>query len=102
MIEIIRSKNNVPIRLTEERWFHITEEHSEMAGYFFDVLDAVENPEIILEGKQDEQIVVKEFGKEKYLLVFYKEINHEDGFIITAFFTRQKKQLEKRKILWSQ
>jgi hypothetical protein len=33
------SKNGVPIRLTEERWFHITEEHSEMAGYYFEILE---------------------------------------------------------------
>jgi hypothetical protein len=32
------SKNNVLIRLPDERWFHITEEHSEMAGYYFEVL----------------------------------------------------------------
>ncbi|MBS4027011.1 MAG: hypothetical protein KGZ58_00120 [Ignavibacteriales bacterium] len=102
MTEIVRSKNNIPIRLTEERWIHITEEHSEMAGYFFDVLETIENPVIIFEGKHDEKIAVKEIEKGKFLLVFYKEIQRDDGFIITAFFTRQKKQLEKRKILWSQ
>ncbi|MHC1610492.1 MAG: hypothetical protein ACXQTW_02655 [Candidatus Methanospirareceae archaeon] len=31
----LTSKNGVPIRLTDERWLHITEEHSEMAGYYF-------------------------------------------------------------------
>jgi len=34
-MEIVRSKNGVPIRLTQQRWLHITEEHSEMAGYYF-------------------------------------------------------------------
>lgn len=34
-MDIVRSKKGVPIRLTEERWFHITEEHSEMAGYYY-------------------------------------------------------------------
>lgn len=38
-------ENSVPIRLTEERWFHITEEHSEMAGYYFEVLETVQDPE---------------------------------------------------------
>jgi len=28
-MEIVKSKNNVSIRLPEERWLHITEEHSE-------------------------------------------------------------------------
>jgi len=43
-MDVVRSKNSVPIRLTEERWLHITEEHSEMAGYYFEVLEAVEEP----------------------------------------------------------
>ena len=50
-MEIVRSKNGVPIRLPEERWFHITEEHSEIAGYYFEVLETVEEPEAIYEGK---------------------------------------------------
>ncbi|MBI5193681.1 MAG: hypothetical protein HZA08_09610 [Nitrospirae bacterium] len=34
-MDIVQSKNSVPIRLNENRWLHITEEHSEMAGYYF-------------------------------------------------------------------
>ena len=49
-MDAVRSKTNVPIRLTEERWFHITEEHLEMAGYYFEVLEAMEEPESIYEG----------------------------------------------------
>ena len=51
-MDMVKSKNNVSIRLTEERWFHITEEHSEMAGYYFEVLETVEEPEAIFEGKE--------------------------------------------------
>lgn len=98
----IRSKNGVKIRLTEERWFHITEEHSEMAGYYFDVLETIENPEVIYEGKMGEYIAMKEIEKGKYFLVIYKELSKEDGFVITAFLTRQKKQLERRQIIWKQ
>jgi len=50
-MHVVPSKNDVPIRLTYERWLHITEEHSEMAGYYFDVLETVEEPEVIYEGK---------------------------------------------------
>ena len=56
-------KNSVPIRLTEEKWFHITEEHSEMAGYYFEVLETVEEPEAIYKGKAREGIVVREIDK---------------------------------------
>jgi len=37
-MDVVKSKNNVPVRLPEERWFHITEEHSEMAGYILKFL----------------------------------------------------------------
>ena len=50
----------MPIRLTEERWFHITEEHSEMAGYYFEVLEAMDEPEAIYKGKKGECIAVRE------------------------------------------
>jgi len=49
-MDIVRSKNNVPIRLSEERWFHITEEHSEMAGYYYEVLESLEEPDAVYEG----------------------------------------------------
>ena len=84
-MDVAKSKNNVPIRLTEERWFHLTEEHSEMAGYYFEVLEVVEEPEAIYEGKTGEYIAVREIEKGKYIVVIYQELNKEDGFIITVF-----------------
>lgn len=38
MISTIVSKNAVPIRLTDERWAHITEEHGELAELRLEVL----------------------------------------------------------------
>ncbi len=102
-MEVLRSKNNVPIRLTEERWIHmihITEEHSEMAGYYFEVLETVEEPEAIYEGKMGERIAVRETEKGKYIVVIYRELSKEDGFVITAFLTRRRKQLERRRKIW--
>lgn len=95
------SKNNIPIRLPEERWFHITEEHSEMAGYYFEVLETIEEPEAIYEGKFDELIAVREIAKGKYIVAIYKELSSEDGFVIAAFLTRKKK-LDKRRKIWEQ
>jgi len=94
------SKNGVPIRLSLERWFHITEEHSEMAGLYFDILETVENPEAIYEGKTGELLAVKELENGKYIVVVYRELSSEDGFIITAFLTRRKRQLERRRKIW--
>jgi hypothetical protein len=99
-MEIIQSKNGVPIRLTKERWFHITEEHSEMAGHYFEVLETVESPDTIYRGRTEKCIAIKEIEVGKYIVVVYREIDKQDGFIITAFLTRRKKQLERREKLW--
>jgi len=97
----IKSKNNIKIRLTDERWRHITEEHSELAGYYFDVLETITDPDYIYKGIQDELLAVKEIIIEKYLVVIYREIIElNDGFIITAFFTKRKKHFERRKLIW--
>ncbi len=74
-MEIVKSIKNIPIRLTEERWFHITEEHSEMAGYYFDVLETVKEPEIIYEGNAGECIALRELENGKYLVVIYRKCN---------------------------
>lgn len=81
---------------------HITEEHSEMAGYYFEVLEAVEEPEAIFAGKTGEFIAVREIEKDKYIVVLYKELGKEDGFVITAFLMRQRKKLERRQKIWEQ
>ena len=99
-MEVIQSKNNVSIRLTKERWLHITEEHSEMAGYYFEVLETVEKPEVIYQGVTGENIAIKEIGEGKYIIVIYKETNEKDGFIITSFLTRKMKQFVRRIKLW--
>ena len=41
MTETVISKNGVTIRLTDERWSHISEEHAELAGHKLDVLEAI-------------------------------------------------------------
>jgi hypothetical protein len=99
-MDVVKSKNDVPIRLTEERWFHITEEHSEMAGYYFEVLETVEEPEAVYEGRAGECIAVREVEKGKYIVVAYRELGRVDGFVITAFLTRRRKQLERRRKIW--
>jgi hypothetical protein len=99
-MDVAKSKSNVPIRLPKERWFHITEEHSEMAGYYFEVLETVEEPEAIYEGKAGECLAIREVGEGKYIVVVYREISRDDGFIITAFLTKRKRQLERRRKIW--
>ncbi|AGK61401.1 hypothetical protein Asulf_01414 [Archaeoglobus sulfaticallidus PM70-1] len=67
MIGIAVSKNGVPIRLTEERWFHIVENHDELAGLSDEVLLAVEDPDFIVNGWTDEFLAVRKIN-DKYLV----------------------------------
>jgi hypothetical protein len=103
MASVVNSVHNIPIRLTEERWIHIVENHNEMAGYYDKVLDAVANPKWVVQGYHDELWAIMEISENKVLLAVYKEIKSEnDGFIITAFFTSQLQKLKRRKMIWIQ
>ncbi len=99
MIDRVVSKNGVGIRLTDERWAHVTEEHCELAGLRSDVLETVLRPERILRGGDDELIAVRELEQGKHLVVVYRE-EADDGFIITAFLTRRVRSLAKRRQVW--
>jgi hypothetical protein len=97
-LNITKSVNKIPIRMTDERWFHIVENHDDLAGRFGEILNTVEYPDYVLKGYGNALIALKELGTRKYLAVVYKESN-EDGFIITAY-TTSKIKIEKQVILW--
>ena len=99
MTETVYSKNGVPIRLTDERWAHIMEEHGELAGLRLEILETVANPTEIFAGNHGELLAVREVEPGKYLVVVYRESQH-DGFIITAFLTRKGHALRRRQRLW--
>jgi len=93
------SRNGIPIRLPDERWQHIMEEHAEVADLQGSILLAVAEPESILEGGDGELLAVKMIDTGKWIVVVYRELE-QDGFIITAFMTRRERSLQKRKQLW--
>ena len=100
MFHPVTSVHGVPIRLTGERWLHITEEHSEMAGYAFEVLDILEKPDVVFAGGGGELLAVRKVEAGKYLVVVYKEQTPDDGFVVTAFLTRRLRQLSRREKVW--
>mgnify|MGYP001571060248 CR=1 FL=1 len=51
-MDIAYSRNGVPIRLNYERWYHITENHDDMASYYCEVLETIENPSLVIKGNQ--------------------------------------------------
>jgi len=91
------SVNGVPIRLTYERWYHIVENHDEMASYFHDVLDVVEEPELVVRGNGGALKAVRSLGQRKWLVVVYREVSRHDGFVITAYLLDTR---PKGKIAW--
>jgi hypothetical protein len=99
MPSFVTSKNGVHIRLSEERWAHIAEEHGELAGLREEVLRTVARPDRICQGGAGELLATRQIEVGKWLVVVYRELE-ADGFIITAFLTRRTASLARRKQLW--
>ena len=97
-MEIAYSVNNVPIRLTEERWEHIVSNKPYMETFYERILDAIEKPTFVLRGYSGSLIAILSMGRQRYLHVVYKEVSQDDGFIITAFIARK---YNRRMIVWS-
>jgi hypothetical protein len=91
------SFNGVPIRLTEERWFHIVENHDDMAGHYDDVLETVADPDLVLHGYGGSLIAVRNYGQRRYLFAIYRQVSREDEFIITANFGAK---VNREKAIW--
>ena len=91
------SVNGVPIRLPAERWRHIAESHDDLAGYYDDCLRVIEHPDLVLKGTGGSLHAVKGYGRDRYLVVVYRELSADDGFVITAFFARR---IDRRKTVW--
>ncbi len=103
-MDVAISKNKVPIRLTEERWHHISTGHPEIAGYYYEILETIENPICVYEGTSNACIAVSEKQdlSGKFIVVIYKEMEPADGFVITAFISNKVQEFNKKKLLWKQ
>ncbi len=102
IISITKSVNQVDIRLTYERWYHISESHRELVGLANQVLETISQPDLIVEGLAGELLALSKING-KYLVSVYREVDKKDGFVITAFYiTNLKLLLKKRKIIWKQ
>ena len=77
-MDIAYSINKIPIRLTEKRWFHIVENHDDLAGYYDEILRTLEEPDFILKGYRGAFIALRKIRERKYLSVVYKEISKKD------------------------
>jgi hypothetical protein len=100
----ITSPSGSQIRLTDERWQHITIGHPEISDYYYEILETIQSPQIIYKGNNDAKIAVKKFKErnDKFVVVIYKEISGNEGFIITAYFSNKKEEFKRKQILWDQ
>ncbi|HIE02918.1 MAG TPA: hypothetical protein EYP59_21990 [Thiotrichaceae bacterium] len=98
MMDIALSVEDVPIRISLERWFHIVQNHDDLASYYDDVLETIENPDLILRGYRGTLIAVRSYGHKRYLMVVYRQIEANDGFIITAYFINK---IDRKKAIWN-
>lgn len=84
-MEVAYSINGVPIRLTNERWEHIVSNKPYMEAFDEAILQAIEKPTVILRGYAGSLIAVLNLARAQFLHVVYKEVNVDDGFVITAY-----------------
>ncbi|MER3446991.1 MAG: hypothetical protein C4291_09180 [Candidatus Dadabacteria bacterium] len=66
------------------------------------VVETISNPDLIQSGDFGKLLAVRFYPKtpltKKYLIVAYKEISTQDGFLITAYFTNALSQ--RREVIW--
>jgi hypothetical protein len=73
------------------------ENHDDLSGYYDDVLDVIENPDLVLRGHRGSLIAIRGVDKGWYLAVIYRQLAESDGFIITAYFTSK---VDRKKAIW--
>ena len=66
------------------------------------VIETISGPELIQAGDFGEVLAVRFYSDtplmEKHLIVVYREVSDQEGFILTAYFTRRPSK--RRKVLW--
>lgn len=99
MTENTLSRTGVPIRLTDERWAHIVDEHCELAGLRGEVLETISDAEYVVAGRYNE-LLARMLDSRRALVVVYRETSATDGFVITAFVTTRTSNLRRREQIW--
>ncbi|HHY95438.1 MAG TPA: hypothetical protein GX513_10590 [Firmicutes bacterium] len=97
---VARSRNGVPVRLPAERWEHIRLSHPELDARKDAVVSCIAMPEKVFAGNAGELLAVRQIGGREYVVVVYREVSGEDGFVVTAFVTTRPERLERRKLVW--
>ncbi|MBM4430183.1 MAG: hypothetical protein FJ026_07550 [Chloroflexi bacterium] len=73
------------------------ENNDELAGHYDDVLATIESPDFVRRSYGNSLIAARGYGRKRYLMVVYRQLSAEDGFVITAYFTTK---LDRKKAIW--
>ncbi len=99
---VVRSRDGVLVRLTEERWQHIVRRHPEMIDLRDQVVRTLAEPDLIQIGDIGELLAISDLGTThlpaRFMVVVYREVDNEDGFILTAYLTSRPSA--RRKVKW--
>ena len=76
--------------------------YQEQSIYYYEILQTLEIPGTVYAGGRGELLAVRALpdSNGKNLIVVYKEISQQDGFVITAYLSNKIHELQKRTILW--
>jgi hypothetical protein len=100
--EVFTDHEGRAIRLTDERWAHVLEQHGELQTQRDRIAETLADPDQVMATKADEKVhIYHRFYEQtpvtrKYLLVVVK-ILEGDAYVLTAHF---RNQLRKGTIVW--
>lgn len=92
-----RSRNGVWVRLSTERWKHISEGHPELAHLRPAILEAITSAEYVLGSTASELLAMYRLDSGKVLVVASRVVDAQDGFVITVFVTSRVAAIFKRR-----
>jgi len=93
-IAVVRSRSGALVRLTAKQWEHIVTARPELKDFKREILEVVEHPDEVFEPPprvKPQLHAVKRFerladvGLSENLVVVFRELTRQEGFIITAF-----------------
>lgn len=67
-----------------------------------EVMETLSFPDFVYEGNSQEKIAVKDYLSNlgTFIVVVYREMSQDDGFLITSFLVSKLDRLKKKRLLW--